>query len=820
MQIWTSAQAGAGFRQAGDRFETWFGGVAEPTLLSRRQAFDLFSGCNDVEQGTFSSVAGARSHIDDLWRRDRALRFLLILLDPEEELSELGEVRFCLENLLKFEPVYNYCFGQLSAEPLPSGNRAPLLANPDFGAQISKFASEILELQGEVAAVRGAFDRIPESVLSEQERVALLEAALDRGAFTLLAKAFQAGKDTRFTILEVQQVLRGSTPNANQAIAAWLGTAMPAKLGYRHERAEAEKTYNPPQLGGGASHARFQNVLAQQAEIRSLLRRGEVARARAYADDLVAQQESENSEFAAKSLCSLAQEAKRFGLTNLHYEWSSRAVELRPEDAWAQGQKADGLITLGRFNEATSALDVAEAMHPSFVATNRARIQRRMGHLDEALAAYIEARERFEGSDDIYYAWMGIADVMREMGDLDEALRVYDEALGLFPGEAAISSGRASVLAELGRFSEAQQGLRVALALSNENINSLTSLALVYREKGDFSKSLSVYDDILKKFPDEPVVLCGRAEVLRLDGRLSDALDAYSKAIIEFPFVESAYVGKGRVLIQQGKYDEAGIFYAEAFERFPDSLHLTSGYAGLSSRMGRWHEALAAYDKIVRRSARNLRARLEKARVLNRMGQPDLAEIELAAILERAPNHRGARNELAASYYLKGEYSKAVDLTPGSFQPRGVNDWARLFVRAIALDKLNDTAEANRILLIGTRSAIPRVRRYMASALAVLLMSQNKLPEAKELVRAADGEASSLVKMHVDAAIGGQNAPVVSDSEYALPVEHVEIRKEIVRRFAVIEGGRAKVQSEDWLFDAERRLLLFDATADDWLLAA
>lgn len=822
MQVWTSSQVGATCRHAGAGFEVWFGGQSgAPVQLSRTALHNLFADANDVVETTVPTAMAAQQAADLAWGRDRALRFTLIALDPAEDGEELEEIKFLANGLLQNKPAWTYCLNQFAAAPLPEPHRAMWLVNDERYEHLASLMKTVVELQGAITEIHQSFNQVTEAQLPAAERAIFLEAALERGVFRKLAVAFASGADRRFAALEAQQAMRGVTSQTNSVILDLIGGVpdrMPvAPLEADEDFEGGDKSRLRPDASG---FVRLENVLAQQKEIRRLLRYGEVQKARTYVDQLIAQQEQEGAEYAAKTLCSLAQEAKHFGLSTLHYEWSARAVEIRPEDAWAQGQKADGLVTLGRFGEAEQALAHAEGKYPAFVATNLARILRRKGDLEGALEAYVRAKEEFEGSDDEPYAWVGIAEIYRELGDLEQALGTYDEAAQRFPGEPMIASGKAGVLVDLGQYADALSDLSRALASSSGNLNAMTGIASVYREQGDFERALAEYDGILAKYPDEPVVQCGRAEVLRLDGRLPEALLAYSDAINEFPFIEAAYVGKGRVLVQQGRYSEATDFYEAASVRFPNSMHISSGFAALAVRKADWHTALSVYDKIIRSSARNLRARLEKARVLNRMGQPQLAEIELKQLLEVSPGYLPARNEMASSLYLMGEFQRAFDITQYRGNPKSQAEWAMQFVRAISLDKLEKSEAAAHLLERGRRAANPRVRRYMSSALALLKLRENRINDARLLVDAAAGEASEVISLHVSAVSRDSVVHQLVAESVETPALQSEVRAEIVRRFRVIEGGLSAQHPREWLFEEETKLLLFDATSEDWWQAA
>jgi tetratricopeptide (TPR) repeat protein len=825
LEVWVSNQAGASFRAAGNSFEVWFGdGSATARTLSRVELENLVAGTNDVTRHEVASATAARALAADAWRKDRALRLLLLLLDPSEPADEMVELAEALERLFAHPKAVRHCLNELSSLPLPTPNRASFaLAQFATALNLTSLLAEIIGLQDNISLSRGALDELPDT-LFDGLRDEFIEHAISVGAFYELAKAWENVANRQFAALRIGSQLRGATPQAQQVALAWAAISKPdkrrAQIVEEDSDADDRRANYIDSPVGRSGYERFQNVRAQQREIVERLRSGDVSSARTFVDQLVAQQSHDNLDFVVKSLCNMAQEAKHLGMLGLDLEWSSWAVRLLPTDAWAQGQMADALIAFGRFDEARAALEIAKSTYPSFVATSNARILRRSGDLEGALKAYLDARDDFPDAADAHYAWAGVAEVHRDLGNLDMALEIYDEAVGIFSGNSAILSGRAAVLSDMGRFHDALQSLSRSLAVNRGDIVSLNGIASVYRNNGDLDEALNKYNDILRKFPEEPASLSGRAEVLRRRGELELASADYQKLIDLFPFMDVGYVGRGRTLVAQGLYVEALNLYSDAMARFPTSQGIIASAAALKVRVGDWYAALALYDRLTTASPRNLRARLGKIRVLNRMHQPSQALDETTAVLALAPQHREALNEKATALFELGKFQEVLEITQ-VHSPHGEAQWAALFIRAMSLAQIGRSTEADRLLRQGVSSPIDRVRRYASSGLAVLKLRANNLNAARKVVDGAPGEASSLVKFHVSAALRQSSAIVeYNQTTPADAAGYVEVREEISRRFRLIEGGQAPVHSREWIFDAETRLLIFDATSDENMLLA
>jgi hypothetical protein len=164
-------------------------------------------------------------------------------------------------------------------------------------------------------------------------------------------------------VLDCYNILR-DLPNYRAVVQTWTQKLLKARgkpVVLEPDDEQVLPYFETPRHHIGRRFA-FESVLQQQEAIRQRLRDGNLALARRYTDDLVMSQlrRGDNS-YAAKSLCRLAQEAKRIGLHSVQLEWAQRAVDVFPDDAWAHGQVADALIHFGRLDEALRELKLTES---------------------------------------------------------------------------------------------------------------------------------------------------------------------------------------------------------------------------------------------------------------------------------------------------------------------------------------------------------------------------------------------------------------------------------------------------------------------------
>jgi len=156
----------------------------------------------------------------------------------------------------------------------------------------------------------------------------------------------------------------------------------------RDDKKSDRQRDRPPKV---APYEAFQNVIIQKEAILEQLRRRNFQQVERFVDDLVRLQLANNQpDLAAKSLCDLAKEVKELGFLAYQLAWSSRAMELNPEDPWVHTQFADALLVQGELPEALQAYEATVHDFPQDVVarTGKAEVLKALGRLPEALEAY------------------------------------------------------------------------------------------------------------------------------------------------------------------------------------------------------------------------------------------------------------------------------------------------------------------------------------------------------------------------------------------------------------------------------------------------
>lgn len=404
------------------------------------------------------------SLLNELWSQDRALRMLQIALDPIEDIDT---VTLAIESLDAFldddtveEHVSNIAFAwPISPEPEMARLQAILKEHPNVEHLLSSVAST----QDLISRVRRGWENISiRHFESPSDKPRIESNAVKGGLFRELVFATADNSKTDRAVFQCYVALARVNGYRN-IVTAWIkniGIHPGQKVGddivldMKSER-EFEEAVREIEVGDAGDI--YEQVRGSQRGIVNRLARGDLANARKYANELVEYQVSHGgSKFAAKSLCALAQEAKKLGYASLQLEWVTAATKVAPSDAWAHGQAGDAYFEIYRFADAERSYGQASVLgDEQFGLVGRGRLWRAAGRLDDALELFKSAQDRFPAHSEAYRAWVGIAETLRDMGRLDEALEVYSTTIDKFPHEAVVWCGHAAVLRDLGRLDDA-----------------------------------------------------------------------------------------------------------------------------------------------------------------------------------------------------------------------------------------------------------------------------------------------------------------------------------------------------------------------------
>jgi tetratricopeptide (TPR) repeat protein len=802
-----SGQAGTlAFLQGAEAKVVRVDSVTTATNIAREGVGYLFQGCNDVVVAREVSEKDAKRRLETAWQNDRALRLLLISLDIEEESELRLEAADCLEELLATADAVAFIENQLYSNILPAEAGPQLLADKARWPLTAALVERFCKKQESIRRHREAWDSLPES-LFEEGKANFEEQAINRGAFKLLASVDAQAKDPNIAILECHSVLR-SLHDARTIVSEW--TKDFKRAGIKPlivpDDAEDEGTLEAGDIV--SPYEEYQSALQQQEAILTKMRLGSVGAARKYTDELVRSQlKGSDPSFAAKSLCSLAQQAKELGIFSLQLEWAQRAVQIAPSDAWAHGQAADALIQFSRLDEALRELALAETYGDvRFAATGRARILRHQGRLDEALSAFRAVQEAFPEEP---FAWMGSAETLREMWKSNEALKEYSAAIDRFPDQPTFRCGMAAVLSDLGRLTEALN-VYDSPALRDQDV-AANGKATVLRMMGRFSEALDAVNYAIELNPTDPVARCSKAEIYRVQGESSAALELYASVKKTSPNLPVSFAGYAESLRDMRRYPEAIAAYEEAIDLFPFDSYVANGYANIRKVNDEFQEALRLYEGNVKRFPYSLVAKSGRADLLKRLGQYDDALSAYDEILKISPTYVSAKNGKAAILVVRGDYSSALSLL-SSQEPATRDDWIAWHIRGMAFVKGGELDRGIEYLEKGrAQTPFARERRYFERALSVARMRKGEFDKALEVLQQVGGLGlSNILRLHAYAGAGkmmGAARSTYRALSLKCPAELIDLKDAIAARYGLTADQQMHA-NDNWIFAREAEALL------------
>lgn len=751
------------------------------------------------------------------WNEDRGLRMLDIVLDPETPTGERKDAASSLAQIIADKDICDAIQNKAFATPcMYKVDGQKLLREIEANRVVKDFLVLLFDQQKNIKEVREAWEIVSERHFGDSEERAKFElAAVSAGTFRKLAQAIHNSAATNTAVLESLLALKAH-PGARQAIMDWTKSFADRRIRRKMRQLEAEfeqVEITSPRLvaqSGRKSHENFEAATRQQQGIVEQLEQGNPGRAQTFTNQLVEWQlQNGGPEYAAKSLCLLAQRAKALGYGSLQLEWSQFATRLAPEDARTHGQAGDAYLAVFRLNEAEDEYKHSSALSDSpFGTTGLARVLRVRGRLDEALRVCVEVKKKYPAHREIYHSWALYSEILREMWRFEEALSSYKEASLIFPEHHIFRCGAAAVLNDMGRLQEALDSYSATIDRFPENPVAYGGRADTLKTMGDLNQALSAYENAIEQFPHEPILTCGRADVLRVMGRHQEALDAYQLAKDAFPYEPAASCGFADTLWESGRIDDALKVYDEAIVRFPLDQRCRTGRANVLRAAGRFEDALQAFDRNVKDLPYDLFSLTGRANLLKLLGHYEDALAAYDTVIKRRPDYAVARYSKAAVLVILERFAEAEQLLP-SAKPATASEWVAYHIRGMMNLKARKIEEAIAIFTHGVReNPFHRERLYFENALSAARIRLGEFQAASSLTKIGDNPISQVLRMHSLAELGeiGEATKAYRALTENLPPPILALRDEIAARFRIINKQRA--HNDNWILEQETDIIL------------
>lgn len=778
----------------------------------------ILGGASDVEA---IEVGDRRDAFDLLLRKynlDRGLQLLDIAVSTTDSSEVRLEAAECFVEIIENDEaraaIENYTLS-IENQDIVFSNEERLLfsASPVF----LTFLKNLSELQIHIINMEEALQRaFSANKIDETSAQEFKSAAIFHGIFSRLVMAQGDGEKVEGVVFDGYLKL-AEFPSARQIISDWTRDFLTkvAKKSLRElEKEQAvydQESFSSREVGEKDIYERIQAVKTQVQTIKDRLSVGDKSTARKFATRLVRfQLQNGGAEYAAKSLSSLAMEARRLGRRSIELEWASQAVELMPNDGVALGVLADTYLNLYRLEEARQAFENCIAAGDSgFGRLGLGRVLRLSGQFEKALETFEGLKNEF-GNDhpESVFAWAAYCSTLRDMHRVDDAVLACKRAVDVYPQEVGIRCTYAATLADAGELNDSINEFQYAIDYLNADIGAYCGKASVLRRVGKLNAALQQYEAVVERYPEDPMGFVGRANVMRDLGQFEEALDLYKHAKELFVDDPRVLCGNAETLRDMGRLAESIAQYDSVISDFPLDVIARNGRANALKLNGEFEKALQAYEQNVKDFPYDLYSLDGRADLLKRLGSYRESLVAYDLVIDRQPHYRRAIVSKAAVLVALEKVADAKQILEVN-ETRTEDDWVALHILGMLALKQNKFDLAEKHFRRGTdETPFFKQRKFFETALAATLIRKSNFKDASMLVAEPTTDVASLILIHSLSELGELpkallNLEAMNDN---LPPHLSELKAELSARYGL--SHESPNYDEDWIATREIEVLL------------
>ncbi|HXJ03223.1 MAG TPA: tetratricopeptide repeat protein [Micropepsaceae bacterium] len=195
-----------------------------------------------------------------------------------------------------------------------------------------------------------------------------------------------------------------------------------------------------------------------------------------------------------------------------------------------------------------------------------------------------------------------------------------------------------------------------------EQLLPVLRLARAARDAGDLSSAVNLYRTALNGQPDDAALTVEFADTLQDAGAFDEAINAYNKANGKMPRLDGL-LGLARVHLALGQADKALGFAEQARALAPTESRVLITRGVALDMLGRHPEAQGSYRAVLEVQPRSVAARNDLALSLALAGQyPEALDI-LTPMAKSTTAPPRVRQNLALVYGLMGNKARATELS-------------------------------------------------------------------------------------------------------------------------------------------------------------
>ena len=242
----------------------------------------------------------------------------------------------------------------------------------------------------------------------------------------------------------------------------------------------------------------------------------------------------------------------------------------------------------------------------------------------------------------------------RRLGRLDEALAAFRIAEKKDPDNPSAFVGLGLTAEDMGRMEEAEAYYQKALQRKSRFPDALDQLGALRIKQQRYQEALELFQTLIKAQPGRIKAFIGKGISLVGLKRHEDALRSFDRALAVDPTLEeahtyraSAYIGLGLTAENMGRMEEAEAYYQKALQHnslFPDALdHL----GALRMKQQRYEEAIEFFQTLIEVQPGRVRAYIGKGISLVRLKRHEDALRSFDRALALDPTLKEARTRRA-----------------------------------------------------------------------------------------------------------------------------------------------------------------------------
>jgi tetratricopeptide (TPR) repeat protein len=326
---------------------------------------------------------------------------------------------------------------------------------------------------------------------------------------------------------------------------------------------------------------------------------------------------------------------------------ADRILEIDPDNVSALPTRAVALLSLGRVDEASKAIEQLDSLYRDDslglrgsvgYCTAQAKFAEEKGDAKLAEQRYGDCLKQFPSDAGLLQEAMDFFDHRNEVARSTELLRA---ALKDAPGSQAYRLALAARLRAQKKADEAEGVLREGTTNPEPIVaaEAWAGLARFLIDSGRYDEGVAAYQEVRRLAGPDDALLFATADALVIAGRSDQALELAGQ------ITSPAYQGliRGRAALSRGDPAEALRQFDEGIRLWPDNP-IARYYAALAAeQLGDFERAIGDYRYAMRIDARATDAYLRLAQLQEAAGHPDLA----LATLTFMPGGRPREDEAA-----------------------------------------------------------------------------------------------------------------------------------------------------------------------------